>query len=61
MTTERLVDSIDIYRSADGWRWRARAGNGEPVASGEAYEHRADAVEIVTRMYPDVTITEVEG
>jgi hypothetical protein len=32
---------ITVYRAEDGWRWRARAANGEIVSeSGEAYENR---------------------
>lgn len=28
---------FEYYKAADGWRWRFRAGNGEIIASGEAY------------------------
>jgi uncharacterized protein YegP (UPF0339 family) len=35
---------ITIYRAQDGWRWRARAVNGEIVSeSGEAYENKSYA------------------
>lgn len=33
-----------VYQAPDGWRWRLVAGNGEVVASGEAYTRKADAV-----------------
>jgi uncharacterized protein YegP (UPF0339 family) len=37
-------DDWDIYKdSADKWRWRRKAGNGEIVgASSEGYANRAD-------------------
>jgi uncharacterized protein YegP (UPF0339 family) len=37
---------ITVYRAADGWRWRARADNGEIVSeSGEAYKNKSYAIE----------------
>jgi hypothetical protein len=33
---------ITVYQAEDGWRWRARASNGEIVSeSGEAYENKS--------------------
>ncbi len=29
------------------WRWRLRAGNGEIIASGQAYKRKADALRAV--------------
>jgi uncharacterized protein YegP (UPF0339 family) len=35
---------LDIYKAADGWRWRFVAENGRIIAeSGEAYTRNADA------------------
>lgn len=30
-----------------GWRWRLRAANGEPIASGEAYRNEADCLHAI--------------
>lgn len=30
-----------------GWRWRLRAANGEPIASGESYQNRADCLSAI--------------
>jgi uncharacterized protein YegP (UPF0339 family) len=34
---------FETYEAPDGWRWRLVAGNGEIVASGEAYSRERDA------------------
>jgi uncharacterized protein YegP (UPF0339 family) len=35
---------IEVYKSKDGWRWRAVARNGKITAdSGEAYTRECDA------------------
>lgn len=58
---------VEIYPSAVAadapaqWRWRLVAGNGEIVASGEAYVSRAHAIRGVMTMleiateFPDIT------
>ena len=39
---------FDVYKSADGWRWRIKAANGRIVADGgEAYARRAGATRAV--------------
>jgi uncharacterized protein YegP (UPF0339 family) len=44
---------ITVYRAQDGWRWRARAVNGEIVSeSGEAYENKSYAIEAAERFGP---------
>jgi uncharacterized protein YegP (UPF0339 family) len=44
---------ITVYRAADGWRWRARAANGEIVSeSREAYENKSYAIEAAERFGP---------
>lgn len=35
-----LRTHFEVYEAEDGWRWRLRAGNGEPIASGEAYQSK---------------------
>lgn len=35
--------TVELYRWRKQWRWRARAGNGEIIASGESYANEADA------------------
>ncbi len=35
---------IEVYRAADGWRWRLRAANGRVLCSGEAHTRERDAV-----------------
>lgn len=38
---------FEVYQGEDGWRWRLRAGNGEPIASGEAYATKRSALHAV--------------
>jgi uncharacterized protein YegP (UPF0339 family) len=35
------MSKYEIYKAADGWRWRLVARNGKIVASGEAYKRKA--------------------
>lgn len=37
------VVRIEVFESADGWRWRMRARNGEIVAQSESYTRRESA------------------
>lgn len=37
------VKSAEVYRAADGWRFRIKAANGEVIAMGEAYADKRDA------------------
>jgi phospholipid N-methyltransferase len=53
-------DIAQVYRAADGYRWRIIAGNGEPIASGEAYEHKADVVSMLEQHYPEAAIVELD-
>lgn len=59
MADDQVVTDVEVYKADDGWRWRAKAGNGEIVASGESYERRADLLDLVERMYPDAEIASV--
>ena len=47
-----------IYKDrADEWRWRVRAGIGEIVAvSGEGYKNRSHAIEMVGKLFPEMTV-----
>jgi uncharacterized protein YegP (UPF0339 family) len=41
----------EVYRSKNGWRWRAKARNGKIVAdSAEAYVNYAHAVRMVRKV-----------
>jgi uncharacterized protein YegP (UPF0339 family) len=49
-----------LYQAADGWRWRAKAVNGEIVSeSGEAYENKSYALEAARRFGPGEAEIEV--
>lgn len=51
---------FEVYKGADGWRFRLRAGNGEPIASGEAYQKRADALHAIALIEAVDDETEIE-
>ena len=38
----------EIYPSGVYWRWRLRAANGEPIASGEAYVNKSDCLHAIS-------------
>jgi uncharacterized protein YegP (UPF0339 family) len=43
---------IEIYKAADGWRWRLKAANHRIVAeSGEAYVGRREVLRAVNRVF----------
>jgi uncharacterized protein YegP (UPF0339 family) len=51
-----------IYEAEDGYRWRARAANGEVISeSGEAYENKSYATEAARRFGPAEAELEFEG
>jgi len=53
---------ITVYKAEDGYRWRARAANGEIVSeSGEAYQHKSYVLEAASRFGPAGAELEVEG
>lgn len=54
MADDQVVTDVEVYKAGDGWRWRAKAGNGEIVASGESYWNGADLLDVVERMFPGV-------
>ena len=51
---------FEVYEAADGWRFRLRAGNGEPIASGEAYKNRRDAIHAIALIESVTTDTPIE-
>lgn len=54
---------FEVYESANGYRWRLKAGNGEVVATGEEYASKDGAVrgcEAVARAAAEADIVEVE-
>ena len=55
------VTKAEMYLAPDGWRFRLKAGNGEIVATGEAYRHYVDAEAAVRALAPSVRIVEVES
>lgn len=41
---------FQVYRAADGWRWRLIAANGRIVATGEAHTRKTDAIRAAARL-----------
>lgn len=39
-----MAGKFEIYEAKDGFRFRLKAGNGEVVATGEAYSSKAAAI-----------------
>ncbi len=39
-----MAAKFEVYQAKDGWRVRLKAGNGEVVATGEAYSTKEGAV-----------------
>jgi len=58
-----MAGKFEVYQdNAKKWRFRLKAGNGEIVATGEAYESREGArkgCEAVKNAAKDVTVIEV--
>ena len=58
-----LAGKFEIYEAKDGWRFRLKAGNGEVVATGEAYSSCSAAVkgtEAVRRAAADAVLVDAE-
>lgn len=55
---ESNVDYIEVFQSPDDlqWRWRAKAGNGEIVATGESHGREFDARRAAHTVFPGVAI-----
>ena len=63
MTTEQLVDYVEVYEDSEGqFRWRAMAGNNENIASsGEGYENRLHAENMARGVFPNVEFQHVDA
>ncbi len=52
-----MTTSVEVYRDEKGqWRWRAKAGNGEIIATGEAHTLRWSAKRAARRVFPDAEL-----
>ncbi|MFI9101507.1 YegP family protein [Streptomyces fildesensis] len=60
-----MAGTFEVYQDkADKWRFRLKAGNGEIIAVGEAYESKSGAmngVDSVKRNAGDASVQEVAG
>lgn len=50
-----------VFRRGDGWRFRIKGGNGEVIASSEAYRNRKDAEAAARALLPDDAPLEVQA
>ena len=59
-----MPGKFEIFKSKSGeYRWRLKASNGEPVATGEGYSSKAAAIkgtESVQRAADGASVVEVE-
>lgn len=55
-------ERVELYKdSADEWRWRVVAQNGNTTAdSGEGYENRVDALAQAGKLFPNVRVEVVD-
>lgn len=57
-----MAGKFEVYKDSSGkYRWRLKASNGEVVATGEAYESKASAIngtEAVQRAANGATVTD---
>lgn len=60
-----MAGKFELYQDKSGkWRFRLKAGNGQVIAVGEAYESKAAAqngIESVQSNAPGASVVEVEG
>lgn len=54
-----LLGSLRPLAAGSDWRWRLRADNGEPVASGEGYHNLADCLYAIDLLKSTTAATEV--
>lgn len=58
-----MAGKFEVYKDSAGkYRWRLKAGNGEVVATGEAYESKNGALkgtEAVQRAADGATVTDL--
>lgn len=53
---------FEVYKSGGGYRWRLKAANGEPIASGEEYSSKQgamNALEALKRAVDGAEVVEV--
>ena len=46
----------EIYRSADGWRFRIKGGNNEIIVAGESYGSKQNAIAGAERVHPGIQL-----
>lgn len=54
---------FEVYPSGSGYRWRLKAANGEPIASGEEYTTKqaaVNALDAVKRAVDSAEVVETE-
>ncbi len=60
-----MAGKFEMYTDKSGkYRFRLKAGNGQVIAVGEAYESKAaceNGIESVKKNAPDAPVVEVEG
>ena len=60
-----MASKFEVYPDkSGGWRWRLKAGNGEIVAQGQAYESKSGAkagCAAVQRAASDAQVVETES
>lgn len=60
-----MAGKLELYEDRAGkWRFRLKAGNGQVIATGEAYESKSAAqngIESIKRNAPDAPVVEIEG
>ena len=59
-----MAGKFEMYQDkADKWRFRLKAGNGQTIATGEAYESKAacqNGIESVKKNAGDAAVVEVD-
>ena len=60
-----MAGKFEVYQDkAEKFRFRLKAGNGEVIAVGEAYESKAsclNGIESIKKNAPDAEVVEVDG
>ena len=60
-----MAGKFEVYKDkTDKFRFRLKAGNGEVIAVGEAYESKAgclNGIESIRKNAPDATVVEIEN
>ena len=60
-----MAGKFEVYKDkTNKFRFRSKAGNGEVIAVGEAYESKAgclNGIESIRKNAPDATVVEIEN